>query len=158
MLNQIVWGDSRSVVPFGMDVNGVPEAQKSFGGHFGVYQNGSVYGDYPANNFQVIGPVITTATAVLPVTGLHGIHSGQFKFTLTTETLLVEALGDSGTSIGPVLVEHVDNATPGLKLSATALVAGTYRLVSPFTAAGLKFTKSAAVNSINLEGFLSGAS
>lgn len=117
-----------------------------------------VYGDYPANNFQVIGPVITTATAVLPVTGLHGFHSGQFKFTLTTETLLVEALADSGASIGPVLVEHVDNATPGTKLQATALVAGTYRLVSPFTAAGLKFTKSAAVNSINLEGFLSGAS
>lgn len=133
-------------------------SQNFIGGAASVNLASLPYGDYPPNNYQVIGPVITIATAVLTTTGLHGIHSGQFKFTLTTETLLVEALADSGSTIGPVLVEHVDNATPGTKLSATALVAGTYRLASPFTGAGLKFTKSAAVNSVTLEGFLSGAS
>lgn len=139
-------------------VTGLPTNQKSVGGAASVNLASLPYGDYPPNNYQVIGPVITAAAAVITVTGLHGIHSGQFKFTLTTETLLVEALADSGSTIGPVLVEHVDNATPGTKLSATALVAGTYRLASPFTAAALKFTKSAAVNSVTLEGFLSGAS
>lgn len=157
MGNKIQWGDQGTVVIFSLDSDGRPTASATAGAT-PVSLASLPYGDYPENSYQVIGPVITTATAVLPVTGLHGKHSGQFKFTLVTETLLVEALADSGTSIGPVLVEHVDNATPGTKLAATALVAGTYRLVAPFTAAGLRFTKSAAVNSINLEGFLSGAS
>lgn len=133
-------------------------SQDFLDGSASIREAGSVYGNHPNNNFQIIGPVVTTVAAVQTVTGLHGIHSGQFKFTLTTETLLVEALGDSGASIGPVLVEHVDNATPGTELSATALVAGTYRLKAPFTGAGLKFTKSAAVQTVTLEGLLSGAS
>lgn len=154
----ILFSDAHSVVLFGVDSNGLPEPIKTFNGFISANLVSFPYGNFPNNNYTVIGPVISTAAAVVTIPGLHGMHSGQFKFTLAAGTLLVEVLADSGAVIGPALVEHVDNAVPGTELSATALAAGTYRLKAPFTGAGLRFTKSDAVNSINLEGFLSGAS
>lgn len=114
-------------------------------------------GNYPANNFTDLNPAPTTALAVFTVTGLQGMHSGQFNFTLVTETILLEALDSSGNNLGPILVENINVGVAGAMAAATALAAGAYRIAAPFTGASLRCTKSAAVNSITFNGFLSGA-
>lgn len=114
-------------------------------------------GNYPANNFIDLNPAPTTATAVFTITGLQGMHSGQFNFTLTTETILLEALDSSGNNLGPILVEAINVGTAGTVSAATALTAGAWKIRQPFTGASLRCTKSAAVNSITFNGFLSGA-
>lgn len=113
-------------------------------------------GNYPANNFTDLNPAPTTAAAVFTITGLQGMHSGQFNFTLVTETILLEALDSSGNNLGPILVEHINVAAAGTLAQATALVEGKYRIKPPFTGASLRCTKSAAVNSITFNGFMSG--
>lgn len=115
-------------------------------------------GNYPANNFTDLNPAATTAAAAFTITGLQGMHSGQFNFTLTTETILLEALDSSGNNLGAILVQNISVATIGATVAATALAAGAYKILPPFAGAALRCTKSAAVNSITFNGFMSGAS
>lgn len=117
-------------------------------------------GNYPANNFTDINPAATTAAAAFTITGLQGMHSGQFSFTLTTETILLEALDSSGNNLGPILVEHINVAgiPSGTIASASVLVTGAYKIKSPFIGASLRCTKSAAVQTLTFYGFMSGAS
>lgn len=113
------------------------------------------YGDYPANIFVPISTV-TIAAASLTVTGLHGIHSGQFKITgLTAETIALTGLSDAGTNMGAIKVEFTNTAgTPNSALLAN----GDYRIAPPLTVAALVFTKSAAAETVTIVGLLSGAS
>ena len=114
-------------------------------------------GNYPANNFTDLNPAPTAAAAAFTITGLQGMHSGQFAFTLTTETILLEALDSSGNNIGPILVEAVNVGTAGTVIAATALTVGTWKIRPPWAGAAIRCTKSAAVNTLTFNGFMSGA-
>lgn len=113
------------------------------------------YGDYPQN---IVVPLatITIVAAALTVTGLHGIHSGQFKITgLTTERLSLTGLSDSGANMGAIKLEYTNVVGT---VDSTVLNNGEYRIVPPLTVAGLVFTKSAAAETVTIAGLLSGAS
>ena len=123
-------------------------------------------GDHPNNLFTTLA-LVSTAAALTTVTGLQGMHSGQFNVIANggIETLSITALSDTGANMGPIIVEVVVSGVTavGTQLVSTALPiattpGSTYRFKAPLTCAGLVFTKSAAVQQFTMDGFISGAS
>ena len=60
--------------------------------------------------------------------------------------------------MGNTLVKRIDTAIIAAEIQSTALGIGSYLFSNKLTCAGIVFTKSAAVGSVTLAGFLSGAS
>lgn len=141
-----------------MEHDGQGWVQTRAGGKALVSVASDYRGPYPSGLYVPLAWVTDeTETAV---TGLHNMHSGQFKLSSigVGETISVQAIDDGGTEMGYILVEQIDHATPGTKLQATALAAGTYKIVYPLTCAALKFVKSAtSANTYAIHGILSGA-
>lgn len=114
------------------------------------------YGDYPANNTRLID-VTSSATAVLSLATVGGMHRGQFVISgLTLHTIAANAYDSGGNLIGAIIV--VANSAPATRVAATALGNGVFSIDVPMSCSTLTFTKSAAaVETVTIRGTLSGA-
>ena len=140
-------------------VTGLAIPLKDYFGSIRVANTVGPQGDFPDNIYTPIA-VTTTVAAVITLTGLHGMHSGQIRITGLTlgETIDISLLSDAGTTMGNTLVKRIDTAIIAAEIQSTALGIGSYLFSNKLTCAGIVFTKSAAVGSVTLAGFLSGAS
>ena len=145
-------------------VTGNPIEQKSTNNAGWVTDKTGPQGAFPANITLPI-TILSNLAALGTSTGLQGLHSGHFRAVSTAgvETLSITALDDSGNNIGPVLLESCNTGSVGTVILSDAIGAVTttakqYKFKSPLTCSGLVFTKSAAVETFTINGFLSGVS
>lgn len=115
-------------------------------------------GNFAENNSIPIN-VISAATDFLTITGLNGIHSGYFSLAgMTTDRVSIVGLTEGGAEIGPLLLRHINHATPGTLIESTALGNGVYEFASTMACAGIKWPKVGVADTVTALGQLSGAS